>query len=245
MPGTNDATSDSVQGGDPARKRRVRNTTATRAAILEAARTLLAKDGPDGVSLSEVAKLAGVNRGTAYQHFATREAVIDAAVAGVSDEMFRAVFGDPETIGTRDVGQVDMAALTERLAVFAMENQELCRIWLQTVLASPEPSPEPSRDPFWNEFEGSIARFAQTDLAEPGIDSEVWSVIVLAGNFLWPMWARAHSHGNADRGAPAHRFAREMLRLSMHGTVRIEKYPEIAALLEGEAAPSPRLLRAV
>ena len=241
MPGTNDATSDSVQGGDLARKRRVRNTTATRAAILEAARTLLAKDGPDGVSLSEVAKLAGVNRGTAYQHFATREAVIDAAVAGVSDEMFRAVFGDPETIGTRDVGQVDMAALTERLAVFAMENQELCRIWLQTVLASPEPS----RDPFWNEFEGSIARFAQTDLAEPGIDSEVWSVIVLAGNFVWPMWARAHSHGDADRGALAHRFAREMLRLSMHGTVRADKYPEVAALLQGEAAPSPRLLRAV
>ena len=176
MPGTNDATNGLVQAGDPARKRRVRNTTATRAAILEAARTLLAKDGPDGVSLSEVAKLAGVNRGTADQHFAT----------------FRAVFGDPETIGERDVGQVDMVAL-----------------------------------------------------AEPGIDSEVWSVIVLASNFLWPMWARAHSHGDADRGALAHRFAREMLRLSMHGTVRVEKYPEIAALLEGEAAPGPMLLRAV
>jgi AcrR family transcriptional regulator len=78
MPDTEDATN------VPAPKRRVRNTTATRAAILEAARTLLAKDGPDGVSLSEVAKLAGVNRGTAYQHFATREAVIEAAVAEVS-----------------------------------------------------------------------------------------------------------------------------------------------------------------
>ena len=176
MPGTNDATNGLVQAGDPARKRRVRNTTATRAAILEAARTLLAKDGPDGVSLSEVAKLAGVNRGTADQHLAT----------------FRAVFGDPETIGERDVGQVDMVAL-----------------------------------------------------AEPGIDSEVWSVIVLASNFLWPIWARAHSHGDADRGALAHRFAREMLRLSMHGTVRVEKYPEIAALLDGEAAPGPMLLRAV
>ena len=192
MPGTNDATNGLVQAGDPARKRRVRNTTATRAAILEAARTLLAKDGPDGVSLSEVAKLAGVNRGTADQHFATREAVLEAAVAEVSAEMFRAVFGDPETIGERDVGQVDMVAL-----------------------------------------------------AEPGIDSEVWSVIMLASNFLWPMWVRALSHGDADRGALAHRFAREMLRLSMHGTVRVEKYPEIAALLEGEAAPGPMQLRAV
>ena len=44
------------------RKRRARDPVATREAILEAARALLAKDGPDGVSLSEVAHLAGVNR---------------------------------------------------------------------------------------------------------------------------------------------------------------------------------------
>ena len=37
------------------RKRRARDPVATREAILEAARALLAKDGPDGVSLSEVA----------------------------------------------------------------------------------------------------------------------------------------------------------------------------------------------
>ena len=239
MPGGSDAKQQA--GGQPVARKRVRNTTVTRAAILEAARTLLAKDGPDGVSLSEVAKLAGVNRGTAYQHFATREALIEATVAEVSDEMFRAVFGDPETIGERDVGQVDVAQLTERLASFAMENQELCRIWLLTVLASPEPS----RDAFWNEFEGSIARFAETDLAEEGIDSEVWSVIVLAGNFLWPLWARAHSHGDADREALAHRFSREMLRLSMYGTMRVDKHPEIAALLERETRPGPGLLRAV
>ena len=75
-------------------KRRSRDPEATREAILAAARTLLAKDGPEGVSLSEVAHLAGVNRGTAYQHFETREKLVEAATEHVSDRMFRAVFGE-------------------------------------------------------------------------------------------------------------------------------------------------------
>jgi hypothetical protein len=47
------------------RRVRRRDPERTREAILEAARTRLANDGPEGLSLSEVAHLAGVNRGTA------------------------------------------------------------------------------------------------------------------------------------------------------------------------------------
>ena len=46
-------------------KRRARNPVATREAILAAARTILAKDGQEALSLSKVAVLAKVNRGTA------------------------------------------------------------------------------------------------------------------------------------------------------------------------------------
>ena len=49
-------------------KRRPRDPEATRADILEAALTLLSKEGPEAVSLSAVAVLAGVNRGTAYHN---------------------------------------------------------------------------------------------------------------------------------------------------------------------------------
>jgi AcrR family transcriptional regulator len=64
---------------------RRRDPTGTRAAILEAARTVLAKDGPEGLSVSQVSQLAGVNRGTAYQHFQTREQLLAATVAWVSE----------------------------------------------------------------------------------------------------------------------------------------------------------------
>src|SRR5579864_1554420 len=97
------------------RARRPRDPESTREAILEAARTRLAKDGPEGVSLSEVAHLAGVNRGTAYQHFETREKLIEATVEWASDKLFRAAFGDPATIGERQLENVDIAAMTERL----------------------------------------------------------------------------------------------------------------------------------
>jgi AcrR family transcriptional regulator len=223
------------------RKRRARNPVATREAILAAARTILAKDGQEALSLSKVAVLAKVNRGTAYQHFATRENLIAATVQSVSDTIFREVFGDPETIGERDVEKVDMVDVPERLAKFAMDNPELGRIWLLQVLSAPDPT----ADPFWREYAGSIGRFAATDLAEPNIDVEVFSVITLAANFLWPVWARSHSQSESERDALAHRFAQEVVRLCMYGTLKAEKLPQVAERLEGASPPPPPRLRVV
>ena len=204
-------------------KRRARDPEATRADILEAALTLLSKDGPEAVSLSAVSVLAGVNRGTTYQHFDTRENLVAATLELVSDRMFRAVFGDPEVVGARDVEKVDMVETTERLAIFAMENADLCRIWLMQILSLPDPA----QDPFWREYAGSIERFTKTSLAKPGIDVEVFSVITLAGSFLWPVWARSHSHDDKERKELGNRFVREMLRLSLHGTLNSERVPHV------------------
>ena len=218
------------------RPRRPRDPVATREAILEATASLLARAGPEGVSLSEVAKLAGVNRGTAYQHFDTREALIAECVGWVSDKLFRAVFGDPETVGERRVEEADPSELTDRLAGFALDNPELCRVWLLQVLASPDPS----ADPFWREYVGSIGRFAETDLAQPGVDPVVLSVLVLSGSFLWPVWAQAHAGDGQDRAAHAARFAHECLRLSMYGSMRSEAFPQIAERLRGKASAEPQ-----
>ena len=217
-------------------KRRPRDPEATREAILEAASSLLAKDGPEGISLSQVAHLAGVNRGTAYQHFETRENLIQATVAWVSDRLFRATFGDPATVGERRIEDIDTAALTDRLSQFAMDNPELCRVWLMQVLASPDPS----ADPFWREYVGSIGRFAETDMAVPGIDVEVMSVINLAGFFMWPIWARAHAEDETARAGLARRFAQETLRLSLHGSMRGDAYPQVVSRVAATSAVEVR-----
>jgi hypothetical protein len=108
-----------------------------------------------------------------------------------------------------------------------MDNNELCRVWLMQVLASPDPA----QDVFWREYCGSLERFAASDLAVPGVDAEVLSVLNLAGIFLWPIWARAHAASEEDRAALARRFADECLRLSMYGSLRAEAYPGIAERL--------------
>ena len=68
----------------PARKkpntRRRRDPESTRVAILEAAKTVLAREGAEALSVSSVAKLAGVNRGTAYQHFQVKEDLVRATL---------------------------------------------------------------------------------------------------------------------------------------------------------------------
>jgi AcrR family transcriptional regulator len=210
----------------PAPKKRVRGTrnpVGTREAILEAAREVLAQDGQEGLSVSQVARRAGVNRGTAYQHFQTREQLIEATAEWVSEKLFHAVYGNLVDLAGQTADSVGIRRVTEHLADFAMENPELGRAWLFELLSSRRPA----SDRFWREYESSFEELAKTEYAQPGIDTEVVSVLTLAGMFLWPVWARAHTRNAKERQQMARRFSREVLRLSLHGTLRPEKFPEL------------------
>ena len=210
-------------------RRSKRNPDGTRTAILQAAGKLLAQDGPEGLSVSQVAQLAGINRGTAYQHFSSREQLLAATTLWVSDQLRLAVFGDDPTAHTP--GAIDPMRLTEQMATFAMENPEFGRVWLFEVLSSATPT----NDPFWNQFRALLEKFAETDLAQPGIDVEVHAVIMMIGTFLWPVFARAHSRSAKDRQQMAKRFSNEMMRLSLYGTMRPEKFPELSARVDKAA----------
>lgn len=209
------------------RTRRPRDPEGTREAILEAAGVQLAKNGPEGLSVSEVAHQAGVNRGTAYQHFESRDKLMKATVQWISEKLYYHAFGAAPGKEERAVEDVDVAGLTDRLADFAMDNSALCQGWLLHVLASSDPS----ADVFWREYEGSLRRFAATKLARANIDTEVLSVVMLAGTFLWPVWARAHAKSAKERRKLSRRLAQECLRLSMYGSMQPEFYPEIAGRL--------------
>jgi AcrR family transcriptional regulator len=209
--------------------KRKRNPEGTRAAILDAAGKLLAKDGPEGLSVSQVAQLAGVNRGTAYQHFPTREQLLEATTQWVSERMRTAVFGD---VDLNNVKQVDPQRVAQHMAEFAMENPELGRVWLFEVMSSTKPS----GDPFWNLYRTQFEKFANSEMAQPGIDAEIHSVIVLIGAFLWPIFARAHTRTAKERQEMARRYSKEALRFSMFGTMRPEKFPELAAQILSEQA---------
>jgi AcrR family transcriptional regulator len=212
--------------GGTAKKRepKKRDPERTREAILEAAREVLAQDGKEGLSVAQVAQRAGVNRGTAYQHFQTREQLIEATAAWVSSELSRAVFGDP-VVGDDSAMEDIVEAVNHHLATFAMENPALGRVWLFEVLSSKKPS----NDRFWRQYESTFERFAKTEHAQPGIDVEVLSVLFLAGHFIWPVWARAHARSTKERHEMAERFHKELLRLTLHGSLRPEKFRALDA----------------
>lgn len=208
-----------------------RDPERTREAILEVAGRVLAKDGPEGLSVSQVAQLAGVNRGTAYHHFRTREELLNATMAWVSEKLCREVFGGgPEDAGTRV--RLDARKVTENLVNFAMENPEFGRIWLFSLLGSSHPA----SDPFWKLYKTHIDNFVASELAQPGIDSEVHAVLMLVGVFLWPVWARAHAQGARGRRKLAERFSNEVLRFNLHGSMRKEMFPGLESSEIGAGA---------
>jgi AcrR family transcriptional regulator len=208
-----------------AKPRRPRDPDGTRKAILKAAQQLLAQYGKEGVSVARVAERAGVHRGTAYQHFRTREQLIDATVASVGEQLYRAVLGNPSLTGEQLVESGIIERVTEHVAAFAMENPEIGRIWLFEVLSSPRPA----NDRFWQQYASNLEHFVKTEFAQAGVDAEVVSVLTLAGTFLWPVWAHAQTRTTTQRQEMAKRFSRELLRLCLHGNLRPEKYPDLNA----------------
>jgi AcrR family transcriptional regulator len=217
------------------RPRKKRNPQRTREAILEAAREVLAQDGKEGLSVARVAQSAGVNRGTAYQHFQTREQLIEATAAWVSDKLHGNVFGDPSKASAQPAETINIESVNQHLAEFAMENPELGRVWLFEVLSSRRPA----NDLFWRQYESKFEQFAKTEFAQPNIDVEVLSVLILAGSFIWPVWARAHTRTASERQQMSARFSQEILRLCLHGTLRPEKYAELDERLSKRAKATP------
>lgn len=214
------------------RERRKRDPEGTRSAILDAAQSVLARDGAEALSVSRVANLAGVNRGTAYQHFLAKEDLIEATMERVSHQLLEAVFEesqpqhngkpiedglDPDLQHLPDVIK-RMAGFTMRMALYTVENPDISRIWLFDVLSKEDPK----EDVFYKRFLQAIERLASSDVSEPDIDIEALAVLMLSGFFLWPVWVGSHAKTKKMRFQMAQRFGNEVLRLTLHGFLSIQ-----------------------
>ena len=211
---------------DAIRPRRRRETT--REKILDSALSLVAKHGPDNLTLTAVVRHSGVHRATIYQHFSTREDVLQAASERFAAKFYKEVL---ETMKGPDeplpAGRA-LVKLTNGFADFVMENPDLGQIWLQGLLNSPDPS----KDPVWREYEGSFRRLLGSEVAQPNLDSEVISIMILSGTILWPLWARAHTKTAAGRKRFARRFTKNLLRVALYGTLRPEYFPDAVSYIE-------------
>jgi AcrR family transcriptional regulator len=90
---------------------------ATRDQLIEVATRLFAEHGYEGTSIEAVLSAAGVSRGALYHHFAGKEALFEAVVSAVSEqvtvELTEAVRGcaDPlDAMRTAAIAWIDLAA---------------------------------------------------------------------------------------------------------------------------------------
>lgn len=187
--------------------------------ILDAARLTLAERGPEGLTVSEVAQRAGLNRTTAYQHFRTRDALAAAVMAELADEL-TGMLHAPHAM----FGQID------HIVLFFVDHPELARLTLRQLLSQSQLS-----EPAWSSYREQIRKIAESAKAQPGIDAEMLSHLLVCVGVLWPLIARTQYEDAESARNATQRLTRELKRLLLHGVLRPDASPELAESFRGMA----------
>lgn len=141
----------------PADQRRNRNFAETHRQLIERAVSLIGSDGVDVLSVSSLARDAGMNRSTVYYHFESREALLLAIKEWVGMRLSEAMLG----IG-------DPAARLERSLEFALGHPAVVHLWVMDLI---EDGPIEEKLPFWGVLVDAFQR--GQGLMEPGAEARM------------------------------------------------------------------------
>jgi AcrR family transcriptional regulator len=194
-----------------ARERALRSDAkASRKALLAAARELFAEGGHDALTVVEVAKRAGLNRSTAYQHFRSRQEITRAVAAAFAREVGE-MFRQPR----------DFRAQIDFFVHYFHEHPDIARLWMFHLL-----SQQSREGQGWDDYIESLDRLAKSPRSQTGIDAEMLGVIGMTSALVWSVMARQRSGSEEAAQADTDRFAAELKRLLIRGTLLPEYWPE-------------------
>lgn len=180
-------------------RRRNRAFDETHATLIETAIGLVAEKGMEALSLSEVARVAGVNRTTIYYHFASREALLS-AVRDWSARQLAAAFAPVRSLEER----------TRYIARFVLENPEVIGLWSEEFLS---PGRIAERYPEW---EGLVSGMAGTLREHPetaDMDPEVYCTLLLTWAMLGPRIYRNSVRPDLSVDEAVERMTRTQVRM--------------------------------
>lgn len=190
-----------------ARQRALRSDAkASHKALVAAARDLFAERGPDGLTIVEVAKRAGLNRSTAYQHFRNREQLSQAVAEEIATELGE-LLREPRGLAE----QIDF------FVHYFEDHPNIARLWMYHLLAD---EGRPRRG--WENYLHSLEQIAKSPNSLPGIDAEMLGVIGLTSSLVWSVMARQRAGSKKAAGEETDRFAGELKRLFLAGTRKPE-----------------------
>ena len=185
------------------RKRALRSDAkASHKALVAAARDLFAERGPDGLTVVEVAKRAGLNRSTAYQHFRNRAELSQAVAEEIAAELGE-LLKEPRGLAE----QIDF------FVHYFEEHPNIARLWMYHLLAD---EGRPRRG--WGSYLDSLEKIAKSPKSLPGIDAEMLGVIGLTSSLVWSVMARQRTGSKKAAAEETTRFSSELKRLFLAGT---------------------------
>ncbi len=177
---------------------------ASHKALVSAARELFAERGPDGLTIVEVAKRAGLNRSTAYQHFRNREELSQAVAEEFSTELGE-LMKEPRGLAE----QIDF------FVHYVEEHPNIARLWMFHLLANES---KPRRG--WGDYLDSLEQITKSPNSLPGIDAEMLGVISLTSSMVWSVMASQRTGSRKAAAEETNRFAGELKRLFLAGTLK-------------------------
>ena len=184
-----------------------------RAALLEAALELVSEGGYETLTVAAVARRAGLNRSTAYQHFEDREQILRAVGKAFATEL-REVFAEPREFGEQISFFVD----------YFSAHPDIARIWMFQLLTG-----QSRNAPGWGDYVAALERLARSRRSQDGIDAEMLGIIGMTSAMVWSLMSGQRTDDPDERRAGTARFARELKRLFLFGALRPEQWPELSA----------------
>lgn len=167
-------------------KQRNRNYEDTHQLLIDKAGELIMESGADGVSVSALARVTGVNRSTIYYHFDTREALMSAAQQRLGQ------------LAGGDDGHVSRWMGVEHIAELFRNNPEVIASWIDESIASGDLR---ARYPKWDSLVAQLGNaYAELTVNEP-CDAEVYCALVMTSAFAVPrsFANAAHPFDSMDR----------------------------------------------
>jgi AcrR family transcriptional regulator len=168
-----------------------------RAELVRIARELVRESGPEGCSMREASRRAGVSQAARFRHFADKTALLDAVGAEAYSELEQRY----RDAIRKDAGASDQARVVARAYLrFALDEPKLFRL----IFSSSRLHKTPEAVRSYGVFERAIEHAQQRGALPPGSTAELshvlWSAVhgvadlVLSGNF-----GRRHGQAIAER----------------------------------------------
>ncbi|PLK26636.1 TetR/AcrR family transcriptional regulator [Novosphingobium sp. TH158] len=182
-----------------ATRKRNRGFEETHQSLIETAVRLLSEKGVEALSVSALAREAGLNRTTVYYHFPSREAMLVAVKEWSTQQITRGM--------DLDAPQIDrMAAINH----FVLANPELIKLWIDDFIA---PGEIRERYPRWDELVSGLEASLKARYPDEAVDAEVYAVMMMASAIIGPRILQNSVARGEDIDRISERFVAEHRRV--------------------------------